>query len=714
MVPCKLKNCNVKYAQNEKDQHWLAVHSEKHVALICECGYTSISVCSFELHLRHTHNLKLHYNECVSGFFYRQLPGFKSLFRCDKKTVIQSQARNCYFQSLYEEVLKDHSCEEQRRGFAIEIMEEPLFYDSIRNKRKPERGFPLIRNKFFVPPAGQKFVNKEPYNAEDELNFEAAKEVIFKQNKARSQTPKRRPPTPTRSTSADKKYSAVAKTKPLSSMKVPQTSASLKTTMQVLPGKPKKGLTLLEMELHRADLRRKLDNLCLPKEKQRNLSPPVDPKTLKSDQLVTYAKTLEAKHKAGIIKLGDVLRPATKDTPAVLDKPDKACSWIYNCKDKRLTPAEHELLHQDTDRKIDLMYSSSNLVSNRHLSPIPVLSQLSDEQLEKLKTLLRSREKEGVIKSRPVTERQPPARSSTRSETKKVETLTKQQEDELLASPPRAQSKSPRRSKTEDQGHSDMEVDVREGERGRSRKKKKSHKKRPRPDSTPIFQPIGRVGADETHRSKKQKQGSRPQSQARPAQSRPVRGSGPTPTPTPPGFAQPGFQPFTLRRDLLQRIELPSMGQHRTSPLVDFRIIEQTPRFCCYTGALTCSNSSGCDQQMQIHIQGEIAVGQFAVCNAEGVPMSLAAVTYSEGSPFSHTSESWRQFNPFAYPIYAWLMNLNTRPYQVWYTFTMQKLIPAGVYRLIKLPHTSGDLGVEIKLTSKNLDFGNPSFLRMN
>ena len=62
--------------------------------------------------------------------------------------------------------------------------------------------------------------------------------------------------------------------------------------MQVLPSKPKKGLTLIEMELHRADLRRKLDNLCLPKEKQRNLSPPVDPKTLKSDQLVTYAKTL--------------------------------------------------------------------------------------------------------------------------------------------------------------------------------------------------------------------------------------------------------------------------------------------------------------------------------------------------------------------------------------------------------------------------------------
>ena len=96
-----------------------------------------------------------------------------------------------------------HTCEEQLKGLAIGIMDELLFYDAIPQKNKPELGFPLTRNPRFVHPASQRFVNKDPCNAEDESNFNFIKEVSFRQNKTKSRTPKRRPSTPTRSTSAD-------------------------------------------------------------------------------------------------------------------------------------------------------------------------------------------------------------------------------------------------------------------------------------------------------------------------------------------------------------------------------------------------------------------------------------------------------------------------------------------------------------------------------
>ena len=704
----------MKYAAGEENEHWLAVHSEKHIALICECGFTSISVCSFEVHLRKTHKLELQYYECVNGFLYRQLPAFKTLHRCNKSVKFKGEReKNCYFQSVYPEVVQWHSCEEQLKGFAIEIMEEPLFYDAIRQKRKPERGFPLVRNPRFVPPAGKRFVNEEPYNAEDESNFTFIKEVIFRQNKTKSQTPKRRPPTPARSTSADKKYSSVAKTPALSSTKVPQTSATLKTSMQTFSVKPKKRLSLFEMQLHKADIVRKIDNLALPKESRRNLSPVIDPEELKPDQLAIYAKHLEAKMKKGILKLSEVHRTATTESFAVIDPPKSVPgktdrpqrSWLENGLDKRLTPAEHELLHQDTDRKLTIMVHQGPEM--RDLSPIPDLSRMIQTEVDKLKVKLRQREASGAITPRPVTQRQPAAKSRTRSETK-VETLTQQQEDALLASPTRSQSKSPPRPATQSQEHSDMDVDA---ERGRSRRKKKNKNKRPRPESTPAskhIKPIGRVQADEVHRSKRAKHGSRPitpvtQSQAVASFAQP-----------PPGLNQPGLQHFTLRRDLLEKLVFPSIGHHKTSPMMDFRIIERTPRFACYTGSLICSNTLGATPIMQIHFLGEIEVGQYAFCNLEGHPMSLAAITFSEGSPFTHTNEIWSQFNPFGYPVYAWLLNLNTRPYQVWFTFTMQKCISEGVYRLIKLPHALGDMGLEVHLTKKNLDFGNPSFLRLS
>ena len=103
------------------------------------------------------------------------------------------------------------------------------------------------------------------------------------------------------------------------------------------------------------------------------------------------------------------------------------------------------------------------------------------------------------------------------------------------------------------------------------------------------------------------------------------------------------------------KIQVPRMSAFNSSPQCDFRIIEKVPNFACYTGALICDNSLGVNSNAQVHFMDEIATGQYAFCNLEGIPVALAAITYSEGSPMSHISQAWRQFNPFGYPIYAWL-----------------------------------------------------------
>ena len=650
--------------------------------------------------MRNSHFLNLDYGECVQGFLYTHLPAFKSFYKCERT----SKEKNCYFQSVYKDVVAGHSCDELNKGFAIEIMEEPLFFDFIRGTRKPERGYPLVRNPRFKPPAGMKFVNQEPFNAEDKLRFDLVKDIIFKQNKSQSLTPKRRPAIP-RSTSTERKYSSVAKTPALASTKVPQTSTSVSTKMHSFKLHTKKRLDKFEVELHKADTRNKQDNLILPKDQRRELSPIVDPEDLRPDELSHYSKRLQAKHKHGFLKLSQAHATSLTDEAAIIEPESTRHNWLDNYLDKRLTPSEHELLYQDTGRKLDLWYQDASTVPFRDKSPVVVMSLLTDTQVQRLKETLKDREARGVITPRPVTERSSAARSKSR--TKQVETLTKQQEDELLASPTRAKSRSPPR---QSEHETDMEVDKDQPEtskrKSRPRKKKSKSKKRGRPESQPPLhhlKPFSRTHAEEERQLKRFKEGSRPVT--------PVRDSHPQ---TPPGLTQPGNQPFTLRRDLLMRIQVPRMSAFNSSPQCDFRIIEKVPNFACYTGALICDNSLGVNSNAQVHFMDEIATGQYALCNLEGIPVALAAITYSEGSPMSHISQAWRQFNPFGYPIYAWLFNINVRPYQVWYTFTLQKVVPPGVYRLIRVPHDAGDVGVEAHITLKNLDFGSPSFLKLS
>ena len=65
--------------------------------------------------------------------------------------------------------------------------------------------------------------------------------------------------------------------------------------MQTFSLKPKKKLSLFEIQLHKADVRLKINNLALSKENRRNLLLVIDPEEPKSDQLANYSKHLEAK-----------------------------------------------------------------------------------------------------------------------------------------------------------------------------------------------------------------------------------------------------------------------------------------------------------------------------------------------------------------------------------------------------------------------------------
>ena len=75
---------------------------------------------------------------------------------------------------------------------------------------KPERGFPLERNRNFKPPGNAKFVHEHPYNAEDESNFKHVRKLILSQNKENKLVPKRRPPSVVRPRTTS--YSRVAQT----------------------------------------------------------------------------------------------------------------------------------------------------------------------------------------------------------------------------------------------------------------------------------------------------------------------------------------------------------------------------------------------------------------------------------------------------------------------------------------------------------------------
>ena len=183
LVKCRQRHCEIQYPKGEDDEHWLQFHENKHIALICECGYASISVCGFSIHLKKAHKIELQYNEIIVGFLWR-VPAFVQLQRCTKDIKTKSGRKlHCYFQSNYKQVLEKHDCNEEMKGYPIEIMDEPLFFDAIKHIIKPERGFPLERNRNFKPPGNAKFVHEHPYNAEDESNFKHVRKLILSQNK---------------------------------------------------------------------------------------------------------------------------------------------------------------------------------------------------------------------------------------------------------------------------------------------------------------------------------------------------------------------------------------------------------------------------------------------------------------------------------------------------------------------------------------------------
>lgn len=695
-VRCRVPKCTLTYIPEEENAHWLAYHENKHLALICECGFSSISVVSFTMHLRVQHSLKLRYTECVIGFLWR-VPAFKTFYQCSKNVKTDAgKLQRCFFQSTYKQVLDSHDCKRESTPYAIEIMAEPLFFDAIAKIHKPERGLPLQRNEKFRPPGfpDQKFVHEHPYNAEDEYNFAHVCNLIKDQNEEQKLVPKRRPKTPERTTTRDRSYSRVAKTPP-PSRRVPQVTVPLKSSMKTFPLKrktqpektEKQRLTQYEYQLHEADSLRKTRNNDLSPSKRRNLSPFHDPYVMDSNQLTDYAARLYQRQKDGVISINEMFNVATtqpagaaiEQTPKRPVMPTDAWSTY----DSRLTKLEQELLYQDHKRKFEEMCKPPTF--RRELSPFPDLRSMDNSRVEQLKGKLERRHRSGLITPRP--EKCPPE-----SQTKPEETLTPQQEDELLGSPSRDRSKSPAKPETGGE-QTDMEVET---ERGRSRKKR-NRKKRPRADSQAGQpKPYGRPSTDDQQRSKRSKPGSRPH------------------TPSRVQFQSSSQEPneMALRSDLLTKISIPAIGNEITSPLLDCQVIEKTPRDAVFTGTFIMSNQIAVPQQYSVHVMGNVDVGTYALCRNDGVPCAMVSITFTVSHPLGYTKPMWRQFNPFNYPMYAWLVNLDCKPAQVWFTLCMSKLVFPGRYRLQQLPHTRCVLGTEVLITENNLNFGNQQYIR--
>ena len=144
--PCARNDCHIKFKVTQ-DEHDLQYHDTKNCALICECGYTAISVQTFQTHLRKAHRLELDRNQIVLTFLF-ETPNFVTLTRCKGKV----ENDKCYFQSLYPTIVQNlHECEKDMKGHPIQLSEVfPPFYDAIRNNVKPVRGPPRIRNPDFV------------------------------------------------------------------------------------------------------------------------------------------------------------------------------------------------------------------------------------------------------------------------------------------------------------------------------------------------------------------------------------------------------------------------------------------------------------------------------------------------------------------------------------------------------------------------------------
>ena len=570
------------------------------------------------------------------------------------------------------------------KGYPIEIMDEPLFFDAIKRIIKPERGFPLERNRNFKPPGNAKFVHEHPYNAEDESNFKHVRKLILSQNKENKLVPKRRPPSVVRPRTTS--YSRVAQTSV--SSKVPQVTAPLKSSLKPLSSSKNYKLNKFEYQLHQADVLMKLNNRTLSPSKQRDMSPIHNPDGMVSHQRQEYAERLVVKHKQGKLSLDAMFHCSTVQVTNLDTDPTKTVSgagiktseWVL--KDDRLTELESELLYQDSTRKAEEMLKPPGL--RRFISPIAELRCMTHSEIERLKSTLHERYRLGLITPRPVPSVLP--KSVTMAEP-----LTSQQEDELLASPRRAQSRSPPRHKSGDE-QSDMEV---EGERGRSRRKKRKRSKRQRSPSQPstgqTIKPRGRSMMDEHHKSKRLKPGSRPQTPSRVPLQNPVN--------------------HVLRSDLLTNIIVPEIGDQVTSPLLNFASIEKTPCNAMYSGALVISSNVSVQNNYHVHIMGEVMAGTYALCRPDGVPVALVSITYATGNSLGIFRRIWCQFNPFNYPIYSWLFNMNNKPVQVWYTFCLSKIVYPGEYRLQLLPHTTNALGVNVLITEANQNFGTSQFV---